>query len=115
MDFDCPLWAVLSETVFVWVIWKKLERKTIEKRSTITSRCLESRPPRIKGSSSDVFLDQLHPSIGLNLRWKKNRYQHPHKELLDRLEERSISYLRTDERGAIRLIGWDHWRVETVR
>ena len=42
---------------------------------------------------------------------RKNRYQHPHKELLDRLEERSISYLRTDERGAIRLIGWDHWRV----
>ena len=62
-----------------------------------------------KGSSSDVFLDQLHPSIGLNLRWKeKIATSIPHKELLDRLEERSISYLRTDERGAIRLIGWDH-------
>ena len=68
-----------------------------------------------KGSSSDVFLDQLHPQLALISVGKKNRYQHPHKELLDRLEERSISYLRTDERGAIRLIGWDHWRVETVR
>ena len=50
-----------------------------------------------KGSSSDVFLDQLHPQLALISVGKKNRYQHPHKELLDRLEERSISYLRTDE------------------
>ena len=68
-----------------------------------------------KGSSSDAFLDQLHPQLALISVGKKNRYQHPHKELLERLEKRSIFYLRTDERGAIRLIGWDHWRLETVR
>lgn len=68
-----------------------------------------------KGSSSDAFLDQIHPQLALISVGKKNRYQHPHKELLERLEKRSISYLRTDERGAIRLIGWDHWRLETVR
>ena len=68
-----------------------------------------------KGSSSDPFLDQLHPQLALISVGKKNRYSHPHKELLDRLEKRSIAYLRTDESGAIRLIGWDHWRVETVR
>ena len=68
-----------------------------------------------KGSSSDLFLDQLHPQLALISVGKKNRYSHPHKELLDRLEKRSIAYLRTDESGAIRLIGWDHWRVETVR
>ena len=68
-----------------------------------------------KGSSSDLFLDQLHPQLALISVGKNNRYRHPHKELLDRLEKRSIAYLRTDERGAIRLIGWDNWRVETVR
>ena len=68
-----------------------------------------------KGSSSDLFLDQVHPQLALISVGKNNRYRHPHKELLDRLEKRSIAYLRTDERGAIRLIGWDYWRVETVR
>ena len=53
------------------VIWKKLERKTIEKRSTITSRCLEVGHHGSKGSSSDVFLDQLHPQLAFNLRWKE--------------------------------------------
>ena len=83
----------------------------MKKRSTITSRCLESRPPRIKKVPLVMYSWISYiPQLALISVGKKNRYQHPHKELLDRLEERSISYLRTDERGAIRLIGWDHWR-----
>ena len=46
-----------------------------------------------KGSSSDVFLDQLHPQLALISVGKKNRYQHPHKELLDRLEAVSYTHL----------------------
>ena len=91
------------------------EKKLLENDPQLQVDILKVGHHGSKGSSSDVFLDQLHPHLALISVGKKNRYQHPHKELLDRLEERSISYLRTDERGAIRLIGWDHWRVETVR
>ena len=91
------------------------EKKLLENYPQLQVDVLKVGHHGSKGSSSDVFLDQVHPQLALISVGKKNRYQHPHKELLDRLEERSISYLRTDERGAIRLIGWDHWRVETVR
>ena len=57
------------------------------------------------GSSSDVFFGSATSSFGLNLTLEeKIATGTSQKKLLDRLEERSISYLRTDER-AIRLIG----------
>lgn len=46
---------------------------------------------------------------------KNNRYQHPHRETLTRLEDRGISYYRTDIQGAIRLTGWLNWHIETAR
>ncbi len=62
-----------------------------------------------------MCLDQLHPQLALiSVGKEKNRYQHPHKELLDRLKERSGCIFVPLE-GAIRLIGWDHWKLETVR
>ena len=91
------------------------EKKLLENYPQLQVDVLKVGHHGSKGSSNDVFLDQLHPKLALISVGKKNRYSHPHKELLDRLEKRSISYFRTDESGAIRLIGWDHWRVETVR
>ena len=74
------------------------EKKLLENYPQLQVDILKVGHHGSKGSSSGVFLDQLHPQLALISVGKKNRYQHPHKELLDRLEERSISYLRTDER-----------------
>lgn len=32
---------------------------------------------------------------------KGNSYGHPHQELLERLKEQQVEWLRTDERGAV--------------
>jgi len=54
-------------------------------------------------STSDIFLDQITPreaviSVG------KNMYGHPSPDVLKRLEQRSIPFYRTDERGDIQYL-----------
>lgn len=68
-----------------------------------------------KGSSSPEFLAHLEPKIALISAGKNNRYQHPHKETMERFSDRQIKIFRTDEQGAIRFRGWNSWKVETVR
>lgn len=54
-----------------------------------------------KGSTSDEFLNKLDPSIAIVSAGYKNRYNHPHQEVVEKLEERNIPLLRTDIQGAI--------------
>lgn len=68
-----------------------------------------------KGSSSAAFLSHIKPKLALISAGKKNRYQHPHGEALDRLREQGTRIYRTDQQGAIRFIGQRSWRLETVR
>lgn len=68
-----------------------------------------------KGSSSEAFLDQLHPSLALVSAGENNRYKHPNDETLERFKQRHIKVLRTDKDGAIRFKGWFKWSSETVR
>ena len=68
-----------------------------------------------KGSSSPEFLEHIKPKLALISAGKNNRYQHPHKETLDRFEKIRTKIFRTDEQGAIRFKGWNSWQIETVR
>ena len=68
-----------------------------------------------KGSSSPEFLEHIKPKLALISAGKNNRYQHPHKETLDRFEKIQTKIFRTDEQGAIRFKGWNSWQIETVR
>lgn len=54
-----------------------------------------------KYSTSEKFLKQIQPDISILSCGKKNRYGHPHKELLNRLKENKSKYLQTKESGAI--------------
>lgn len=55
-----------------------------------------------KTSSSDELLEALHPKLALISAGARNRYGHPHKEVLDRLKKDKIPYLQTKD-GAVRL------------
>lgn len=68
-----------------------------------------------KGSSLPVFLDHIDARVALVSAGKGNRYKHPHKETLERFAERGMRVYRTDQQGAVRLRGWNHWQIETVR
>ena len=55
-----------------------------------------------KTSSSDEILEAVRPKLALISAGARNRYGHPHKEVLDRLKKNKIPYLQTKD-GAIRL------------
>ncbi len=54
-------------------------------------------------STYDEFLDRSGPDIALISAGRKNRYGHPHAELIERLTSRSIPYFNTARYGAIRV------------
>lgn len=52
-------------------------------------------------STSEELLDRVNPSIAVISCGRDNSYGHPGKAVLERLEERDIPVLRTDESGTI--------------
>ena len=68
-----------------------------------------------KGSSSPEFLDPISPQMALISAGQNNRYKHPHQETLDRFQNQNMTIYRTDQQGAIRFRGLNHWKIETVR
>lgn len=54
-----------------------------------------------KYSSNDFFLDEVTPKLAIISCGKDNRYKHPADEVLKRLDQRKIPYLRTDQNGDI--------------
>ena len=54
-----------------------------------------------KNSTCEQLLDRLKPECALISCGRKNRYGHPHKELLERLVSSGADIRRTDESGAL--------------
>ena len=54
-----------------------------------------------KNSTTEQFLNQVNPSYAILSYGHENRYGHPHKELLSRLEERNVQLYCTEKHGAI--------------
>ncbi|MDE6744675.1 MAG: DNA internalization-related competence protein ComEC/Rec2 [Lachnospiraceae bacterium] len=52
-------------------------------------------------STSDAFLEYCRPQVALISCGWKNRYGHPHEEVVERLEQCGCTIYRTDESGAI--------------
>lgn len=54
-----------------------------------------------KGSTCDAFLDVVRPEYSVISCGEGNSYGHPHDEFLERMEERNITYYRTDRDGTV--------------
>ncbi len=72
-------------------------------RDTDTLKCdiLKVAHHGSKSSSSVEFLDAASPDIAVIQVGADNFYGHPHKQTLERLEERGIRVFRTDNSGAV--------------
>jgi competence protein ComEC len=71
-------------------------------------------------SSTQAFLQAVHPSVGVFQVGYRNRYKHPKKEVVERYGELGIERLRTDELGALTIdfgqtTAWQAWRREHAR
>ena len=54
-----------------------------------------------KTSTSEIFLRIVQPKIAIISVGYENRYHHPHSEVLTLLQQKRISYFRTDLHGTI--------------
>ncbi|AYW45081.1 DNA internalization-related competence protein ComEC/Rec2 [Tetragenococcus koreensis] len=53
-------------------------------------------------STAPAFIKQLQPKQGIISCGKDNRFNHPHPEVVDTLQDHQVQILRTDEQGMIR-------------
>jgi competence protein ComEC len=56
-----------------------------------------------KTSTSELFLGYVDPEYAIISAGKDNKYGHPHQEVIDELNQFKIPFLRTDEKGTIRI------------
>ena len=71
-------------------------------------------------SSTDAFLEAVHPSVALFQVGYRNRYRHPKQEVVQRYIDHGIETLRTDHTGAVLMevnadIRWTTYRCEHQR
>ena len=52
-------------------------------------------------SSSDIFLDDVNPDYGLISCKVGNKYEHPNKDTIEKLQQREVEVYRTDECGTV--------------
>jgi competence protein ComEC len=52
-------------------------------------------------STSDAFLFRVHPTLAIISCGKNNLYNHPHREMLQRLARNNVRILRTDQNGGV--------------
>ncbi|MCI8700183.1 MAG: MBL fold metallo-hydrolase [Clostridia bacterium] len=55
-------------------------------------------------STSKEFLEKVNPTYAIISSEKENSYEHPHKETLEKLKDKSVNVYRTDENGTILII-----------
>ena len=104
-----------SSFLFTGDLEKEGEEELMASYPNLRASVLKAGHHGSKGSSSEAFLDQLHPSLALVSAGENNRYKHPNDETIERFKQRHIKILRTDKDGAIRFKGWFKWSSETVR
>lgn len=69
-----------------------------------------------KNSSSEAYLEKIHPGASVISCGEGNRYGHPHRELLERLEGVGSQIFSTAERGAVTMNTDGIWlRMEAYR
>lgn len=72
-----------------------------EKDETLNSDVLKLGHHGSRTSSSILWLEKVNPEIAIISAGLNNRYDHPHKELIDRLNVLKIPYLNTADSGNI--------------
>ena len=72
-------------------------------------------------STSERFLSQVSPEIGIIMVGENNKYNLPSKTIINRLEEHNVEILRTDKNGVIELtsdgnkITKNTWQVTIIK
>ena len=82
----------------------EVERKLIMAGENLEADVLKVGHHGSKTSSSEAFLAAVSPEVAVIQVGAKNRYGHPAKEVLERLENYDIKYYRNDLNGDVKLV-----------
>lgn len=91
------------------------EREILRTNMYLKSDVLKLGHHGSKTSSSRNFLQAVQPNIAIISSGRKNRFRHPHKQVVSRLDSLHIPYLNTAERGTIKItFSKDSLKVHTM-
>lgn len=79
----------------------EIEKKILESGINIDAEILKVGHHGSDTSSSEAFLDAISPEYGLISCKIGNKYEHPIKSTMEKLEERNVEVYRTDECGSV--------------
>lgn len=92
----------------IWLFTGDLEERgedqLIQSYSNLSADVLKVGHHGSKTSTSEVLLEAVQPRLAVISVGRKNRYGHPHEEVLQRLTQYGAEIWRTDEDGAIAYI-----------
>jgi len=89
--------------LFTGDIYKSVERKLIKLYPHLRVQVLKLAHHGSKTSTSENFISQVRPRIGIISAEKDNPYGHPHQEVLSILKKYGIKIFRTDYHGDIKI------------
>lgn len=78
--------------------------KTLQEKNITQVDILKVAHHGSKYSTSEELLEQLQPNIAVISAGRRNRYGHPHEEVLERLQDMGCTILQTSEEGAVRFL-----------
>ncbi|KEP27029.1 DNA internalization-related competence protein ComEC/Rec2 [Bacillus zhangzhouensis] len=87
--------------IFTGDLEQEGERDIIEVYPHLRADVLKVGHHGSKGSTSEEWLQHLRPSYALISAGERNRYQHPHQEVLKKLKDQQTTVYRTDINGSV--------------
>ncbi|QAA22852.1 DNA internalization-related competence protein ComEC/Rec2 [Sporolactobacillus terrae] len=103
-DNSVVLYAVLGgeRWLFTGDLSSSGERELMQRYPNLRADVLKLGHHGSRTSTSEAWLEQLNPAIGVISCGRANRYGHPHPEIVQALHQYDVFRLRTDRSGAIR-------------
>ncbi len=92
-----------NKFLFTGDIDSDCERKIINSNKNIDADVLKLAHHGSKYSNCEEFINAVNPKIAIVSAGNYNRYGHPAKEVLQKLNERNIKVLNTNESGAVEI------------
>lgn len=81
-----------------------VEKSILESGEEIEAQILKIAHHGSKSSTSKEFLDSVKPTYALISCGNGNKFNHPHKQTIDKLENEGIKIFRTDQMGTVEAI-----------
>jgi competence protein ComEC len=94
---------------------KQIESRLVAANAVERADVLKIAHHGSKTSTSEPFLEAVHPAFAIISAGFENLYGHPHADVVERLKQANIEVLRTDQMGAITVrTDGQHVRAETA-